>query len=113
MKMIITYIKKLKLEDVVWALHRIEGLTGLTMSEVCGYGRGKARDAKDKASISSIECVPKVRLEIMCLDELVEDVMQSIQKAAHTGLKGDGKIYVLPVDDALRIRTEERGEQAI
>ena len=113
MKEIKAFIKKSKLSDVIWALHEIKGLTGVTMAEVFGYGREKARGCKDKMTFVSVECVPRIKLEIMCRDNLVNSIVSIIQKAAHTGLHGDGKIYVSAINKAVRISTNERGEKAV
>lgn len=113
MKMIIAYIKPHKLSKVTLALHRVEGLSGMSVTDIRGFGRGKAQGAKDKIVQDLVDYVPHVKIEIICRDELVENIIQTIQENAHTGLKGDGKIYVLPVEDAVRIQTFERGEQAV
>ncbi len=113
MKEIKAIIKKEKLGDVVWSLHQVEGLTGVTMTEVFGYGREKAQDSDDKITFVSVAAVPRVKLEIMCIDDLAESVISTIQKNAHTGLAGDGKIYVSEVTDAVRISNKERGEKAV
>lgn len=113
MKEIIAYVKQIKLQDVIWALHEIEGLTGVTMTEVYGYGRGKAEKSEDKIKFVSVECVPRVKLEIICKDSLANKVVSTIQKAAHTGLRGDGKIYVSNVLRAVRISTNEKGIKAV
>ena len=113
MKEIRAYIKQIKLSDVIWELHRIEGITGLTMSEVYGYGREKAEGSEDKTTFLSVACVPRVKLELICHDNLVDPVVSVIQKAAHTGLHGDGKIYVGEILEAVRISSNERGESAV
>ncbi|GAB4172304.1 MAG: P-II family nitrogen regulator [Calditrichia bacterium] len=113
MKMIIAYIKPHKLSKVTLALHRVEGLTGMSVADIRGFGRGKAKGAKDKIVQDLVDYVPHVKIEIICKDDLVEDIIRTIQENAHTGLKGDGKIYVLPVEDAVRIQTFDRGEQAV
>ena len=113
MKEVKAYIKPHKLSAVTRALRKIEGVTGVTVTEARGFGRGRARNAKDKIVEDFIDYVPCVRVEVICRDELVEDVVTAIEKAAHTGLKGDGKIYVIPVEQAVRISTGERGESAV
>lgn len=113
MKEIKAFVKKNKLSDVIWALHKIDGLTGVTMTEVFGYGRERAQNSEDKVKFISVEAVPRVKLEIICIDSLVETVVSTIQKAAHTGLQGDGKIYVSEVTNAIRISSDERGEKAV
>ena len=113
MKHIIAYIKPHKLNGVTLALHKIEGLTGMSVLEVKGFGRGKAKNVPHRIVEDLIDYVPHVKIEIFCKDELLEQVVKSIQTEAHTGLRGDGKIYVNTVDDAIRISTGERGEAAI
>lgn len=109
MKEIKAYIKKHKLDEVIRALRRIEGLTGMSVVESCGYGIGWS-DAKGQ---EQTDCRPGVRVEIICRHELAEEVVATIEKAAHTGLKGDGKIYVGSIEQAVRISTGERGEGAV
>lgn len=113
MKEIKAIVKESKLSDVIWALHQVEGLTGVTMTEVFGYGRSKAKNSEDKVTFASVEVVPRIKLEIMCSDNLVDAVVSTIQKNAHTGLRGDGKIFISEISDAIRIGTNERGEKAI
>jgi len=112
MKMVIAFIKKNKFDEAMFALHRIEGLTGASSSEVHGFGRDRSSPSEQKPEIS-LDFKPHIRLEIACHSELVEQVIATIQKAAHTGLQGDGKIYVLPLDESIRIRSGERGESAV
>ncbi|MCF6179337.1 MAG: P-II family nitrogen regulator [Geopsychrobacter sp.] len=109
MKEIKAYIKKHKLSDVVRVLRKIDGLTGMSVIDSCGYGTGWG-DAKFEEHIS---CRPGVKVEIFCHDELVDEVIEIIEKTAHTGLKGDGKIYVSNIEMAVRISTGERGSGAI
>lgn len=78
-----------------------------------GFGRGRARGASHRIGEELVEYLPRVQIEIMCRDDLVEEVVATIAKAAHTGLRGDGKIYVSPVDMAVRISTGEHGEAAV
>ena len=113
MKMISAFIKPHKLMDVTLALHRIDGLSGASTSEVRGFGRGRAKDAPDKIIHETLDYLPRVRLEIACPDNLVDAVVSTIETVAHTGLRGDGKIYVIPIDEAVRISTGERGESAL
>ena len=109
MKEIKAYIKKHKLDPVIRSLRKIGGLTGLSVIESCGYGIGWGGARGEE----QIECRPGVKVEIVCRDDLVEQVVATIEKAAHTGLKGDGKIYVGNIEQAVRISTGERGEKAI
>ena len=113
MKEIKAYIKPIKLGAVTRALHGIEGLTGMSLSEVRGFGRSKARNAPHRVTDDLEDYVPHVKIEIVCRDEMVETVVSVIQQAAHTGLRGDGKVYISTVDDAVRIQTCERGASAV
>ena len=113
MKEIKAYIQAHKLSEVTLALHQVEGLTGMSVGDVQGFGRGRARQSRYRIVEDLIEYMPRVKLEIVCRDELVEEVIAAIEKTAHTGLRGDGKIYVTPVETAVRISTGERGEAAV
>jgi len=108
MKMVIAFIKKNKFDEVMFALHKIEGLTGASSSEIHGFGRARTRHVPEQAPEISLDFAPHVRLAIACHSELVELVITAIEKAAHTGLRGDGKIYVLPLEESVRIRTVQR-----
>lgn len=112
MKMVVAFIKKNKFEAVMLALHKIEGLTGASSSEVHGFGRDRSRHAPGQKPEISLDFTPHIRLEIACHSELVEQVLSTIKEAAHTGLNGDGKIYVLSLEESVRIRTGEQGENA-
>jgi nitrogen regulatory protein PII len=109
MKEIKAYIKKHKLDSVVRALRKIEGLTGMSVIDSCGYGIGWGGARGDE----QIDCRPGIKLEIICRDDLVQKVVATIEKAAHTGLKGDGKIYVGSIEQAVRISTGECGEVGV
>lgn len=113
MKEIKAYIKPHKLSKVTLALHKVEGLTGMSVVDVRGFGRGKAKDAPHRIVEDLVDYIPHVKIEIVCTDEMVEEIISIIEKTAHTGLKGDGKIYISTIDDALRIQTGERGEAAV
>ncbi len=113
MKEIKAIIQPFMLTKVVEALHQIEGLPGVTISEIKGFGRTKAKDAKDKITEGLLEFVQKIKLEIVVKDEMVEKVLETIQKNAHTGNPGDGKIFVYGVEEIVRIRTNEKGKEAI
>ena len=114
MKEIKAYIKPHKLSDVTLALHHVEGLTGMSVSDVKGYGRGRAKDSPHSVREDLVDYIPHVKIEIVCHDELVDEIVKTIRQAAHTGLRGDGKIYVhARVENAVRISTGERGEAAI
>jgi nitrogen regulatory protein PII len=111
MKEIKAYIKRHKLDEVTWALHKIEGLTGMSILAVQGYGQGWHQQGSEPGSYANQR--PSVKLEIYCRDELVNEVVATIEKAAHTGLKGYGKIYVADIEQAVRISNGERGLEAI
>lgn len=113
MKEVKAYIKTHKLSSVTLALQEIKGLSGMTISNMRGFGRGRAKNAPDRISEDFLSFVPGVRIEILCRDELVEDIVTTIERTAHTGLRGDGKIYVSNVETAVRISTGERDEKAI
>jgi len=109
MKEIKAYIQKHKLDTVISALHGIAGLSGVSTLESCGYDIGWVDGEGDMA----IDCRPGLKLEIACRDDLVAKVVETIEKAAHTGLKGNGRIYVGPLEIAVCIGSRERGEGAI
>jgi nitrogen regulatory protein P-II 1 len=113
MKEVKAFIKPHKLDDVVLSLHRIEGLSGLSVSAIRGFGRGRGHTSPDHETEEILGFIEHLKIEIICHDELVERVIKTIELTAHTGLRGDGKIYVLPVEDAVRISSGERGESAI
>ena len=113
MKLIIAFIKPHKLSALTIALHGIKGLSGASISDVRGFGRGRAKTSPDKIYYDTLDYVPGVRLEIACPDELVEEIVSIIETKARTGLRGDGKIYVTPIDQAVRISTGEREKAAI
>ena len=112
MKMVIAFIKPIKFDEVILALHKIEGLTGASSSEIHGFGLDRSRHVPEQESEISLDFKPHIRLEITCHTKLVDEVLSTITKAAHTGLRGDGKIYVLPLEEAVRI-SRERGEKAV
>ena len=93
------------------ALHRVEGLRGASLVDVHGFGRGGA-DAHEEVE-EDLGAVRHTRIEVYCDDGLVEAIVTAVETAAHTGLRGDGKIYVSPVEQAVRISTGERGEAAV
>ncbi len=112
MKKIEAIIKPFKLEDVKDALGEI-GVEGMTVSEVKGFGRQKGHTEIYRGSEYTVDFLPKVKLEIVVSDEQCEAASTAIIKAAKTGKIGDGKVFVLSVEDAIRIRTDEKGEVAI
>src|SRR5438093_10061730 len=112
MKKIEAIIKPFKLEDVKEALAGV-GVEGMTVSEVKGFGRQKGHTEIYRGSEYTVDFLPKLKLEIVLPDGTVEAAVNAILKTAKTGKIGDGKIFVLPIEQAVRIRTEERGEQAV
>jgi nitrogen regulatory protein PII len=112
MKKVEAIIKPFKLEDVKAALAAL-GVEGMTVSEVKGFGRQKGHTEIYRGSEYTVDFLPKIKLEIVLVDGLVERAVQAIVKAARTGKIGDGKVFVSPVEDAVRIRTEEKGEHAV
>ncbi len=112
MKKIEAIIKPFKLTEVKDALNDI-GIAGMTVTEVKGFGRQKGHTEIYRGSEYTVDFLPKVKLDIVVADALVKQALDVIVKAAHTGKIGDGKIFVLPVETAVRIRTEEHGEAAV
>ena len=112
MKKIEAIIKPFKLDDVKEALNEI-GVQGMTISEVKGYGRQKGHKEIYRGAEYVVDFIPKVKLEIVISAEMADQVVETIQKAANTGKLGDGKIFVVPIDQAIRVRTGERGKDAI
>jgi len=113
MKEIKAVIRPSKLLEVTEELHRIEGLPGVTVSEIKGFGKGRARNAKDKIVYEMVEFVPRIQLEVVVNDEMVDEVINVIRRFSHTGNTGDGKIFVVNVEETVKIRTNERGRDAI
>jgi nitrogen regulatory protein PII len=113
MKQIIAYVRTHKLPSIALALQNIEGLTGMSYSTVQGFGRGRAKDARQKIVRDLVDFVSMDRLEVFCSNEIAEKVIETIINTAHEGLRGDGKIYVCDVADAIRIGTKERGAGAV
>ncbi len=112
MKKIEAIIKPFKLDEVKEALHGI-GIQGLTVSEVKGFGRQKGHTELYRGAEYVVDFLPKIKLEVAVSDELVDKVLEAIIEAANTGRIGDGKIFVLPMEEAIRIRTGERGSEAV
>ena len=112
MKKIEAIIKPFKLEDVKDALGEI-GLSGLTVSEVKGFGRQKGHTELYRGAEYSVDFLPKIVLDIVVQDEKLEEACEAIKKAAYTGKIGDGKIFISSIDEAIRIRTSETGDEAI
>jgi nitrogen regulatory protein P-II 1 len=113
MKQIKAYIKPHKLSEVTLALHQVKGLTGMSVTDVRGFGHTRSVDTHHRTIDDLEDYAPHVKIEIVCKDELVEKIVSTVEKAAHTGLHGDGKIYVSDIRNAVRISTGERGEQAV
>jgi nitrogen regulatory protein P-II 1 len=112
MKKIEAIIKPFKMEDVKEALTEI-GIEGMTVSEVKGFGRQKGHTEIYRGSEYTVDFLPKVKFEIVVADDRVQRAVETIVEAARTGKIGDGKVLVVPIEQAVRIRTEERGEAAI
>lgn len=112
MKLIIAIIKPFKLEEVKNELTSI-GIEGMTITETKGFGRQKGHTEIYRGSEYTVDFIPKVKMEIATSDEHAPKVVQAIVKVAKTGKIGDGKIFVIPLEETIRIRTEERGDIAI
>ena len=112
MKKVEAIIKPFKLEEVKDALADL-GIEGMTVSEVKGFGRQKGHTEIYRGSEYTVDFLPKVKLEIVVSDEVATKTVEAIVKAAKTGKIGDGKVFVLPVGEVVRIRTDERGEAAL
>ena len=112
MKKVEAIVKPFKLEEIKEALSAV-GIQGLTVSEVKGFGRQKGHKELYRGAEYVVEFLPKVKLEVVVPDDKLQSVLDAIMKAASTGRIGDGKIFVSPVEDAVRIRTGESGEVAI
>ena len=112
MKLIIAIIKPFKLEEVKEALAEA-GIEGMTVTEVKGFGRQKGHTEIYRGSEYTVDFLPKVKIEIVLSDEVADKAVTTIVAAAKTGKIGDGKVFVLPVDSAIRIRTEETGDKAV
>ena len=112
MKLIIAVIKPFKLEEVKEALAAV-GVEGMTVTEVKGFGRQKGHTEIYRGSEYTVDFLPKVKIEIVVGDEVVAKTVDAIVKSAKTGKIGDGKVFVVPIEQAVRIRTDERGEAAV
>jgi len=113
MKEIKAYIKPHMLSKVTRALQKVEGPTGMSVINVQGFGQGRATGAPRRVDEDLLDYSLRMKLEIICKDEKAEEIVSLIEKTAHTGLRGDGKIFVTPVEMAVRISTGERGENAV
>ncbi len=112
MRKVEAIIKPSKLDDVKEALQKL-GIQGMTVSEVKGFGRQKGHTELYRGAEYVVDFLPKIKLEIAVADDVAEKIVQAIVKAANTGRIGDGKIFVLPVEETIRIRTGERGPDAV
>src|SRR4029078_71632 len=112
MKKLEAIIKPFKLEEVKEALSGV-GIEGMTVSEVKGFGRQKGHTEIYRGNEYTVDFLPKIKVEIVLADALVQSAIDAIVKSAKTGKIGDGKVFVSPVEDAIRIRTEEKGERAV
>ena len=112
MKKIEAIIKPFKLDEVKEALHEI-GIQGLTVTEVKGFGRQKGHTELYRGAEYVVDFLPKIKLEVVVGDEMTDKVVDAIVAAANTGRIGDGKIFVLPLEETIRIRTGERGADAV
>ena len=112
MKKVEAIIKPFKLDEVKEALHEV-GIKGITVTEAKGFGRQKGHTELYRAAEYVVDFLPKVKVEVVLEDSLIERVVEAIQQAAHTGRIGDGKIFVSSIDEVVRIRTGERGSEAV
>ena len=112
MKLVTAIVKPFVLEDVKGALEQL-GVLGMTVSEVQGYGRQKGHTEVYRGAEYSVDFVPKVRVEVVADDQLADKVVDAVVEAARTGKIGDGKVWVTPVESVIRVRTGERGADAI
>ncbi|MEM9160789.1 MAG: P-II family nitrogen regulator [Verrucomicrobiota bacterium] len=112
MKLVVAIIKPFKLEEVKEGLSEI-GIEGMTVTEVKGFGRQKGHTEIYRGSEYTVDFLPKVKIEIAVQDDVVSKAVDAIVKSAKTGKIGDGKVFVVPVEEAVRIRTDERGETAL
>ncbi len=112
MKMVVAIIRPHRLQDVKEALADV-GVVGMTVTDVRGAGRQKGQVERYRGSEYSIDLLAKIKLEVVVLDDQCEEVVQAIRKAAYTGEIGDGKLFVLPIEDSIRVRTGERGEDSL
>jgi nitrogen regulatory protein P-II 1 len=113
MKEIKAIIRPSKLLAVTEELNEIDGLPGVSVIEIKGFGKSRAKNAQDKFVYEMVEFIPRIQLEVVVPDEMVDDIVTVIQKHSHTGNTGDGKIFVSNVDEVIKIRTNERGRDAI
>jgi nitrogen regulatory protein P-II 1 len=113
MKEIKAIIRPFKMPEVIDALYGIDGLPGVTISEIRGFGRKPAGSARGQGAADAAEILPRIKLEVVVSDDRVDEIVEVIQRCAHTGNSGDGKIFVFTIADAVKIRTNEHGESAL
>ena len=113
MKRVVAIVRPVMLDDVIYALHKIDNFPGATMAEVRGMGRSFSHKVKESRAASAFGFPSQVRIEIVCNDDMLGGIVETIESAAKTGKTGDGKIIISPVEEAVRIRTGERGIDAI
>jgi nitrogen regulatory protein P-II 1 len=111
-KLVTAVIKPFKVDDVKTALEKL-GVHGLTISEVQGYGRQKGHTEVYRGAEYKVDFVPKIKIEVVVADEAADDLVAAITSAAQTGKIGDGKVWVVPVESVVRVRTGERGTDAL
>ncbi len=112
MKMVSAVIKTFKLDEVKNAILKV-GVHGMTVREVMGFGRQKGHIENYRGTRYEVKFIPKVKIEVVIPDDKVEEILDIIRQTAHTGEIGNGKIFVYPIEDVIRIRTGERGEDAV
>jgi nitrogen regulatory protein PII len=112
MKLITAIVKPFKLDDVKSGLE-VLGVHGLTVTEVSGFGRQRGHTEVYRGAEYTVDMVPKIRIEVVVDDSLLDEALDSIVKAANTGKIGDGKVWVTPVEEVIRVRTGERGHDAL
>ena len=112
MKKVEAIIKPFKLDEVKEALHEV-GIKGITVTEAKGFGRQKGHTELYRGAEYVVDFLPKVKIEVVMEDQMVDRAIEAIQQAPHTGRIGDGKIFITPVEDVVRIRTGERGADAV
>ncbi len=113
MKEIKALIQPFMLSKVAWALQQIPGFPGMTVTKAQGFGQGRAKESPHRFTEDLIEYVPKVKIEIIARDDQEEEIVSAIIQTAHTGNRGDGKIFVSPVEKVVRIRTGETDDTAV
>lgn len=113
MKVVVAFVRRRMLENILTALQDIDGLTGASLQDVKGFGRGRARNSGETEWEEGFLLLSKVRMEIYCSDNICGAVVDALRNAAHTGLRGDGKVYIADVEQAVRISSGESGDLAV